>query len=242
MKTEAGRAPQRPVPGQEATGTNWNTRGSPPNIGKPFSAVRVAEQRHSCPEGLRGLLGDLQEPPGRSPGHTAPGVPLGQGLDRRTRRRLPTPAAPWLRGAPHGVSSLPFPAALPSAPLPELRSSISAPRRSLRGRGPRFWLRDVTLSARRRTQRRPHAKRRRRKGEPPSGAAAAPRVRPRSEHRPARGRPPPPRPAEPGAAARSPAAPRPPAPLEDGGGRPPRSAAAAARRPRGLPSARRPHR
>lgn len=94
MKTEPGRAPRCPVPGQEAMGTNWNTRGFLPNVRKRFRAVRVAEQWHSCTEELRGLLGDLHKPLGHGSGHPALGVLLGQRADRRTRRCLPTAAAP----------------------------------------------------------------------------------------------------------------------------------------------------
>lgn len=148
----------------------------------------------------------------------------GQGLDRRTQRFLPAAA------------SLRFSMVLPSAPQHHLRSAplSEASTAFLVSRS------DVICPpAHAETPaRRAAAAQRRTALRCSSGPAgpAPPRAPPRQGAATA------PRPAEPGAAARSPAAPRPSAPLEDGVGRPSRSAAAAARRPRDLPPARRPHR
>ena len=75
MRTKPGSCQWRPVPGQEAVDTKWNTGGS---LWTPEN-TSVLCTGSGCPESLWGLLPrDLHKSPGHGPGHPALGVPAGE--------------------------------------------------------------------------------------------------------------------------------------------------------------------
>lgn len=243
MKTEAGCAPQRPVPGQEATGTNWDER-VPSEHREALQCRAGGRAAAQLPGGAAGSPGISSgaawtqprahragRPAGAGVGQTDPKAPSNPSRAVAPRRPARRFLAPLSRG-----SSL---SSAPGAPQQHLRPTPLS-----QGSRTAFLVTrcDVICPpAHAETTARKTAAAQRRTALRCSGGPAGPAPQ-RAPPRQGAAASAPPRPAEPGAAARSPAAPRPPAPLEDGGGRPPRSAAAAARRPRGLPSARRPHR